>query len=131
MDVSPEDISEIQDHARQPLSLDEAGEDRDDAPLAWSIEDRGDRSPSTEGTTVLSSEQLSAMLAELTAREADVLRLRFGPIDGQRHTLGQISRAYGLNREIVQRIETAAIAKLRGQPLLRPGSARAQRVRHA
>jgi RNA polymerase nonessential primary-like sigma factor len=53
------------------------------------------------------------MLSELPEREAEVLRLRFGLFDGQRRTLDQIGKTYGVHREQIRDIELAAMTKLR------------------
>ena len=61
-----------------------------------------------EGTNTLQS-----VLDSLSEREAGVITLRFGIIDGQRKTLDEIARIYGITRERVRQIESEALAKLR------------------
>lgn len=53
------------------------------------------------------------MLATLTKREAGVLRLRYGLIDGHPHTLDEIGRIYGVTRERIRQIESKTMDKLR------------------
>ena len=57
--------------------------------------------------------QVRKMLAGMDAREATVLRMRFGLDDGQPHTLDQIGRAFKLSRERVRQIEREVMSKLR------------------
>jgi RNA polymerase primary sigma factor len=61
-------------------------------------------------------DELRSVLATLSAREADVIRLRFGLTDGQPRTLDQISRIYGITRERVRQVESKTMAKLRRPP---------------
>ena len=61
----------------------------------------------------LLQDQLQAVLATLSIREAGVIRLRFGLTDGQPHTLDEIGRVYGVTRERIRQIESHAMTKLR------------------
>jgi sigma-70-like protein len=56
--------------------------------------------------------QLSMTLESLLKREADVLRLRFGLIDGQPRTLDEVAAVLGLSRASVQKIESSAMYQL-------------------
>jgi RNA polymerase nonessential primary-like sigma factor len=56
---------------------------------------------------------LHHLLAELTSRERDVIRMRFGLADGQAYSLAEIGRALDLSRERVRQIESKALQKLR------------------
>lgn len=53
------------------------------------------------------------MLATLSEREAGIVRLRFGLIDGRPRTLGHIGEVYGITRERIRQIEAKTMAKLR------------------
>jgi RNA polymerase primary sigma factor len=53
------------------------------------------------------------VLATLSEREAGVVRLRFGPTDGQPRTLDQIGQVYGVTRERIRQIESKTMSKLR------------------
>jgi RNA polymerase primary sigma factor len=53
------------------------------------------------------------VLATLSAREAGIVRLRFGLTDGQPRTLDQVGHVYGVTRERIRQIETKTMAKLR------------------
>jgi RNA polymerase primary sigma factor len=62
--------------------------------------------------TLLQNE-LHCVLGTLSEREASVVRLRFGLIDGRPHTLDEISHVHGVTRERIRQIETKTMAKLR------------------
>ena len=59
------------------------------------------------------SENLHAMLTELTPREARVLRLRYGLDGNEAHTLKEMGEKLGLSRERIRQIEREALRKLR------------------
>ena len=59
------------------------------------------------------SEQLSWNLKELTEREKEVLRLRFGLEDGHPYTLEEVGKRFGVTRERIRQIEAKALRKLR------------------
>ena len=58
-------------------------------------------------------EQLSEVLETLTPREAMVLRLRFGLVDGRQRTLEEVGREFNVTRERIRQIESKALRKLR------------------
>ncbi|HQL02671.1 MAG TPA: sigma-70 family RNA polymerase sigma factor, partial [Synergistales bacterium] len=58
-------------------------------------------------------EQLEGMLEELTEREKEVLRLRFGLEDGHPYTLEEVGKRFGVTRERIRQIEAKALRKLR------------------
>ena len=58
-------------------------------------------------------EQLEEVLKSLTAREEQVLRMRFGLIDGKAHTLEEVGKEFDVTRERIRQIESKALRKLR------------------
>ena len=85
----------------------------EDATLADFLEDRSATSPA-EGVVKADQEgRIRASLAQLTARERDIIRLRFGLGDGETKTLDEIGRHFGVTRERIRQIEAHAFAKLR------------------
>ena len=61
----------------------------------------------------LMQEQLNEVLRTLTDREAAVVKMRFGLVDGQPRTLDEIGREFGLTRERIRQIESKTLSKLR------------------
>jgi RNA polymerase primary sigma factor len=66
-----------------------------------------------EVSVTLLADQLQSVLATLTEREAGVVRLRFGLIDGQPRTLAEISRLYRITQDHIRKIESTTMSKLR------------------
>jgi RNA polymerase primary sigma factor len=113
MGMTVEEVLEIQQYARQPLSLDQTIGEEGDSPLGEFIEDiQATTAVDTVFFRLLQS-QLQSALASLPEREANVIRLRFGLTDGQPHTLDEIGRLHGVTRERIRQIEIKTIAKLR------------------
>jgi RNA polymerase primary sigma factor len=61
----------------------------------------------------LLQDQLQSVLGTLSAREAGVVRPRFGLTDGQPRTLAEVGRVYGVSRERIRQIESNTMSKLR------------------
>jgi RNA polymerase primary sigma factor len=121
MDITPEKVLEIQHYAREPLSLDQTIGDEGDSQLGDFIEDSQAVVAIDAVSFTLLQDQLRSILATLGEREASIIRLRFGLIDGQPRTLDEISHVHGVTRERIRQIETKTMAKLRhpsrSQPL--------------
>jgi RNA polymerase primary sigma factor len=113
MDITPEKVLEIQQYAREPISLDQTIGEEGDSPLGDFIEDSEAVAAFDAVSFTLLQDNLQAVLATLSIREAGVIRLRFGLTDGQPHTLDQIGRVYGVTRERIRQIESHAMTKLR------------------
>ena len=106
-------ISDLLDHARDPVSLDMPVGSEEEAPLGDFIEDA--EATDAENTVIshLLHDDLRRVLGTLEDREQAVIRMRFGLDDGQPHTLDQIGRRFGLSRERVRQIEREVMGKLR------------------
>jgi RNA polymerase primary sigma factor len=113
MDITPTKVLEIQRYARQPLSLDQTIGEESDTQLGDFIQD-SDAVPAIETVSfILLQEHLHSVLARLSEREAGIIRLRFGLIDGQPRTLDEIGHVHGVTRERIRQIVYKAMAKLR------------------
>jgi RNA polymerase sigma factor (sigma-70 family) len=64
-------------------------------------------------TFLLLKDAIQAVLANMTAREAGIISLRYGLIDGQARTLEEIGQVYGVTRERIRQIESKTMSKLR------------------
>jgi len=113
MDITPQAVLEIQHYAREPLSLDQTIGEEGDSQLGDFIEDSQAVIALNAVSFTLLQDYLHSVLATLSEREADIIRLRFGLADGQPRTLDQIAQVYGLTRERIRQIETKTMAKLR------------------
>jgi RNA polymerase nonessential primary-like sigma factor len=112
LELTPKQVREYLERARQPLSLDLRVGDNQDTELGELLEDTG---LSPEDYTTNSSLQidLEKLMADLTPQQREVLSLRFGLADGQPLTLAKIGVRLNISRERVRQIEREALAKLR------------------
>jgi len=113
MDISAEKVLEIQQYAREPISLDQTIGDEGDSQLGDFIEDSEAVVAVDAVSFTLLQDQLQSVLATLSEREAGVVRLRFGLTDGQPRTLDEIGQVYGVTRERIRQIESKTMSKLR------------------
>jgi len=113
MDVTPEKVLEIRQHGREVISLDQPiGKESDTASLGDIIEDEHAVVALDAVSHVLLRDEVDAVLATLTDREAGVVRLRFGLGSGVPRTLDEIGTVYGVTRERIRQIEARTLSKL-------------------
>jgi len=112
MVLSVPKIREIIKAAQESVSLDAPIGDEDESRLGEFIEDKS--SPSPEDTVIHRNlrEQIEHALDNLTEREAEVLKLRFGLMDGKEHTLEEVGDVFKVTRERIRQIEAKALRKL-------------------
>jgi len=114
LDITEERVRELIDLSRDLVSLDQTVGTDDDASLGDFIAD--DRATSAAETSVeeqLMRTQLRDVLDTLEAREAAVVRMRYGLDGSQPRTLDEIGREFKLSRERIRQIERETMAKLR------------------
>jgi RNA polymerase primary sigma factor len=99
--------------ARQPVSLDAPVGDDGDVRVGDFVEDKGAENPAEGTSKSMLKEKLEDVLALLSARERNILEMRFGLIDGEGHTLEEIGNLYSVTRERIRQIEAKALRKLR------------------
>ncbi len=99
--------------AREPISLETPVGDEDDSHLADFIEDRRAVAPAEAVVNVNLQHQTRKVLASLTPREEQVLRLRFGIGEKTDHTLEEVGNRFAVTRERIRQIEAKALRKLR------------------
>ena len=112
-DLAPDRVREILRIAQDPLSLDSPVGDEQDSNLGDFIEDDRVVAPADVVARHLLGEAVGEALNELTEREQEVVRMRFGLDDGQPRTLEEVGRFFGVTRERVRQIESKTLAKLR------------------
>lgn len=113
MDITEEKVLEIQQYAREPISLDQTIGDEGDSQLGDFIEDSEAVIAVDAVSFTLLQDQLQDVLKTLSEREAGVVRLRFGLTDGMPRTLDEIGQVYGVTRERIRQIESKTMSKLR------------------
>jgi RNA polymerase primary sigma factor len=113
MDITPEEVLEIQRCAREPISLDQTIGDEGDSQLGDFIADCEAVVAVDAAALTLLREQLCSVLATVSEREAGIIRLRYGLTDGQPRTLDEIGLVYGVTRARIRQIEVRTMAKLR------------------
>jgi len=114
MDLPTEKVREILKIAQEPVSLETPIGEEDDSHLGDFIEDDNATSPADHTAYALLKEQLDEVLEQLTDREENVLRLRFGlDKNGEIRTLEQVGQVFGVTRERIRQIEAKALRKLR------------------
>ena len=111
MDVQK--VEEILKIAQEPVSLETPIGEEDDSHLGDFIQDDDASQPAEEASYTLLREQLEEVLKTLTPREEEVLRMRFGLIDGKPHTLEEVGKKFDVTRERIRQIEAKALRKLR------------------
>jgi RNA polymerase primary sigma factor len=123
-DPTPEEIAERMDYpidkvkkvlkiAKEPISLETPIGDEEDSSLGDFIEDKCAVAPAEEVVNTKLSEQISSVLADLTPREEQVLRKRFGIGEKSDHTLEEVGKLFNVTRERIRQIEAKALRKLR------------------
>ena len=111
MDVQK--VEEILKIAQEPVSLETPIGEEDDSHLGDFIQDDDASQPAEEASYTLLRVQLEEVLKTLTPREEEVLRMRFGLIDGKPHTLEEVGKKFDVTRERIRQIESKALRKLR------------------
>ena len=113
MEIPVDKVTEIQKIAQDPVSLETPIGEEDDSHLGDFIQDEDSPAPQDSAAYTLLREQLEEVMNTLTAREAKVLKLRFGLEDGKARTLEEVGREFMVTRERIRQIEAKALRKLR------------------
>lgn len=106
-------VKGVKNVAREPISLETPIGEEEDSLLGDFIEDKEVDSPVNTAAYRLLSEQISAVLSTLPAREQKVIRMRFGLDDGYSHTLEEVGYVFKVTRERIRQIEAKALRRLR------------------
>lgn len=113
LDMEPSKVQWMLKVSWRPLSLERPVGDEEDNELGNFIEDNKSPEPTKSAYQHLLGEKVEEMLATLSPREARILRLRFGLVDGHTHTLEEVGQKFGLTRERIRQIEGKALRRLR------------------
>jgi RNA polymerase primary sigma factor len=113
LSISPRRVEQILGVAQRPLSLAMRVGDDAESELGDFIKDEDSPEPTELAGRELLKEELDGVLTSLTPREAQVLEMRYGLVDGTPHTLEEVGEHFGVTRERIRQIETKAIRRLR------------------
>jgi len=113
IDLPVDKVRKVLKIAQEPISLETPIGEEEDSHLGDFIEDKGAVSPLEAVITRNLTQQTEDVLLSLTAREENVLRLRFGIGDGCDHTLEEVGQRFEVTRERIRQIEAKALRKLR------------------
>lgn len=106
-------VRDIMKISQEPVSLETPVGEEEDSHLGDFIEDKDATSPEQHASREMLKSELSEVLGTLTDREENVLRLRFGLVDGRTRTLEEVGKGFGVTRERIRQIEAKALRKLR------------------
>ena len=113
MDMPEDKVRKVLKIAKEPISMETPIGDDEDSHLGDFIEDNTIASPVDSATDEGLMEATKDVLAGLTAREAKVLRMRFGIDMNTDHTLEEVGKQFDVTRERIRQIEAKALRKLR------------------
>ncbi|WP_213881741.1 RNA polymerase sigma factor RpoD [Pseudomonas sp. dw_358] len=113
MEMPEDKIRKVLKIAKEPISMETPIGDDEDSHLGDFIEDSTMQSPIDVATVESLKEATREVLSGLTAREAKVLRMRFGIDMNTDHTLEEVGKQFDVTRERIRQIEAKALRKLR------------------
>ena len=113
MGTTVDKIYYLQKISQEIVSLETPLGDDEDSTLSELIKDEKNLSPSQTADLSLLKEKVRAVLVDLTPREQEILKLRFGLDDGVTHTLEEVGKKFGVTRERIRQIEAKALLKMK------------------
>ena len=113
MEMPEDKVRKVLKIAKEPISMETPIGDDEDSHLGDFIEDTSVTSPIEQATSESLRETTHSVLAQLTPREAKVLRMRFGIDMNTDHTLEEVGKQFDVTRERIRQIEAKALRKLR------------------
>ncbi|OYP35430.1 sigma-70 family RNA polymerase sigma factor [Rhodopirellula sp. MGV] len=111
-EVPIEEVQRVMDIGRHPASLDRPVGEGEDSSFGEFIEDNDSLNPVHMAANGLLKSKIEELLKTLTYREREIIRLRYGLVDGYSYTLEECGRIFKVTRERVRQIEAKAVAKL-------------------
>jgi RNA polymerase primary sigma factor len=107
-----DEVRRVLDIGRHPVSLDRPVGEGDDCSFGEFLESSAYESPSRLANNGILRERIEDLLKTLTFREREIIRLRYGLVDGYNYTLEEVGRIFKVTRERVRQIEAKAVKKL-------------------
>ena len=111
-EMTIEEVQRVLDIGRSPISLDRPVGEGEDNSFGEFIEDGADDNPVKNASNGLLRDKIEILLKSLTFREREIIRLRYGLVDGYSYTLEEVGRIFKVTRERVRQIEAKAVAKM-------------------
>ena len=106
-------VKKLRDSSKEISSLDVAVGDDDEATMGELIADTSSLTPEESMENQTKTEVLDTILGTLEDREGDVIKYRYGLMDGEPRTLEEVGQIFGLTKERIRQIEAKALRKLR------------------
>ena len=113
MEIPLDKVRKVLKIAKEPISLETPVGEDEDSHLSDFIEDKRVATPADAVSSLNLTEQTKKVLATLTPREEQVLRMRFGIGEKSDHTLEEVGHEFAVTRERIRQIEAKALRKLR------------------
>lgn len=111
-EIPVEEVRRVMDIGRHPISIDRPVGEGEDNSFGEFIEDNDHGNPIQNASHGLLREKIDTMLKSLTFREREIIRLRYGLVDGYSYTLEEVGRIFKVTRERVRQIEAKAVSKM-------------------
>lgn len=118
--LHPDRLREVLRISQDTVSLEQPMTEEGELSLSDLIEDRAATAPHDAAARALLNDALRTAMSELSDREQELVRLRFGLDDGQMRTLEEVGKVFGVSRERIRQIEAKTLAKLRKPVLSQP-----------
>ena len=113
LQMEPERVRDLLRISLDPLSLDSPVGEEDESNLGDFIEDANVDGPADAATRAMLHEAVEQVLGDLSEREQEIVRMRFGLDGAQAKTLEEVGKEFGVTRERIRQIEAKTLAKLR------------------
>ena len=113
MGVDVDKVRHIQKISQEVLSIETPIGDEEDSTLSDFIPDEKNATPSQLTARAMLRDLIREIMIDLTEREQQILKMRFGLDDGISHTLEEVGKAFGVTRERIRQIEAKALEKIR------------------
>jgi len=111
-EVAVEEVRRVMDIGRHPVSLDRPVGEGEDSCFGEFIESSDSENPVRCAGNGMLRDKIDELLQTLTFREREIIRLRYGLVDGYSYTLEEVGRIFKVTRERVRQIEAKAVSKL-------------------
>jgi len=113
MGIDVDKVRHIQKISQEVLSIETPIGDEEDSTLSDFIPDEKNATPSQLTARAMLRDLIKEIMIDLTEREQQILKMRFGLDDGISHTLEEVGKAFGVTRERIRQIEAKALEKIR------------------